>query len=140
MPFLITDIASSKNNLLFIVEDNNGNKQTTYAKTDALVDMEVVLLINEYTASSSEILTGALVDNKLATTIGTKTYGKGVIQQIFKLTDGGALKITTEEYYTPNETKIHEVGIEPDIEVELDENNLEKDTQLEKAIETLKSK
>ena len=89
--------------------------------------------------------TGALKDNEKATIVGTTTYGKGVIQTIHQLTDGSGLKITTNEYYTPNYNKINKIGIEPNIEVELPkeyENALvipkDKDTQLQKAIELLK--
>ena len=135
----IAEMFVDKGTKLLITEDNKNNKVTTYAKSDAIVDMDVVILCNEYSASASEILIGALQDNNVATTVGTKTYGKGVIQQIFKLKDGGALKITTEEYYTPNETKINKVGIEPTIVVELDKEATE-DVQLNKAIEILKEK
>ena len=107
--------------------------------------MPVVLLINEYSASASEILAGALKDNQKATLIGTKTYGKGVIQELQRLSDGSGLKITTNEYYTPNKNVINKVGIEPDIKVELPaelqlqtEIPEDKDTQLQKAIEKLK--
>lgn len=134
----IAEMFINKGNKLLITEDNKNNKVTTYAKSDAIVDMDVVVLCNKYTASASEILIGALRDNNIAKTVGTQTYGKGVIQQIFKLKDGGALKITTEEYYTPNETKINKVGITPDVEVELKDG--EEDTQLNKAIEILNQK
>lgn len=134
----IAEMFINKGNKLLITEDNKNNKVTTYAKSDAIVDMDVVVLCNKYTASASEILIGALRDNNIAKTVGTQTYGKGVIQQIFKLKDGGALKITTEEYYTPNETKINKVGITPDVEVELKDG--EEDIQLNKAIEILNQK
>lgn len=67
--------------------------------------MPIVVLVNENTASASEILAGALKDHKKATIVGTKTYGKGVIQQVLTLKSGAGLKITVEEYYTPNRTK-----------------------------------
>ena len=134
----IAEMFINKGNKLLITEDNKNNKVTTYAKSDAIVDMDVVVLCNKYTASASEILIGALRDNNIAKIVGTQTYGKGVIQQIFKLKDGGALKITTEEYYTPNETKINKVGITPDVEVELKDG--EEDIQLNKAIEILNQK
>ena len=134
----IAEMFINKGNKLLITEDNKNNKVTTYAKSDAIVDMDVVVLCNKYTASASEILIGALRDNNIAKIVGTQTYGKGVIQQIFKLKDGGALKITTEEYYTPNETKINKVGITPDVEVELKDGD--EDTQLNKAIEILNTK
>ena len=93
-------------------------------------------------------LTGALKDNNRATVVGTTTFGKGIVQSVFELDDGSALKITTERYYTPNGTDIHEHGIEPDVTVELEGGNdyalssmsEEEDNQLQKAMEILKEK
>lgn len=99
-------------------------------------DIELVVLVNEYSASASEIVTAALKDNNAATVVGTKTYGKGVMQEIQPLFDG-AIKITVEEFKTPNGDTINKVGIEPDIEVEADKDSAE-DVQLQKAIEILK--
>jgi carboxyl-terminal processing protease len=79
---------------------------------------EVVVLTNELTASASEILTGALQDYKVAKVIGTKTYGKGVVQSVWPLSAGGYLKITYEEYFTPNQHQVHKLGIKPDLNVE----------------------
>ena len=108
--------------------------------------MPIVLLVNEYSASASEILAGALKDKYENTTIvGKTTYGKGVIQTLYNLSDGSGLKITTEEYYTPNHKKINKEGIKPDVEVDLTkdangyyETGIDKDAQLLKAIEILK--
>ena len=107
--------------------------------------MPIVILVNEGTASSSEILSAAVRENnENVKIIGTKTYGKGVIQTIFNLSDGSGIKLTTSEYYTPNHNTINKEGIAPDIEVELpeDENiytvSEKNDTQLQKAIEVLK--
>ena len=107
--------------------------------------MPIVILTNNNTASSSEILAGALKDHEKAKIVGTKTYGKGVIQQLMTLPDGSGLKITAEEYLTPNRTKINKIGIQPDEEVQLPEELKNKltieekdDTQLQKAIEMLK--
>ena len=107
--------------------------------------MPIVVLTNENTASSSEILAGALKDHNKAKIVGKKTYGKGVIQQLLTLPDGSGLKITAEEYLTPNKTKINKIGIEPDEKVELPDTvknvlTIEEkdDTQLQKAIEILK--
>ena len=107
--------------------------------------MPIVILTNNNTASSSEILAGALKDHEKAKIIGTKTYGKGVIQQLMTLPDGSGLKITAEEYLTPNRTKINKIGIQPDEEVKLPDELKNKltieekdDTQLQKAIEILK--
>ena len=80
-------------------------------------------------------MAGALKDHNKAKIVGEKTYGKGVIQELMYLTNGSALKLTTNEYYTPNRNKINEIGITPDYEVELSD---ETDTQLKKAIELLK--
>ena len=107
--------------------------------------MPIVILVNEHTASASEILAGALKDLGKAKIVGTTTYGKGVIQQILKLNDGSGMKVTIEEYQTPNRNKINKVGIEPDEKVELPESvesvlnvKEEEDTQLKKAIQMLK--
>ena len=97
----------------------------------------MVVLVNEFSASASEILVGALRDNEKAQVVGTTTFGKGVIQSVFMLNDGSALKLTVNEYFTPNETKINKVGIEPDYVVELNDET-EEDEQLNKAIELLK--
>ena len=94
-------------------------------------------MVNEYSASASEILVGALKDFKKAQVVGTKTFGKGVIQSVYLLDDNSALKLTVNEYFTPNETKINKVGIEPDYIVELNPET-EDDEQLNKAIELLK--
>lgn len=83
---------------------------------------------------------GALKDNKAATIVGDKTFGKGVIQDLIYLSNGGAIKITSAEYYTPNRNKINEVGIEPDYNIAYDYTNMKVDDQLQKAIEILKEK
>lgn len=107
------------------------------------IDMPMVVLQNEYSASSTEILTGALKDHKRATIVGTTSYGKGVLQTVY-MVDDAALKVTTDEFFTPNRNKIHEVGIEPDYVVEVEKEYVEsfnipreEDTQLDKAIELL---
>ena len=100
------------------------------------IDMKVVVLVNENSASSTEIVTGALQDNEVATIVGTQTYGKGVMQEVQPLFQG-ALKVTTEEFFTPKGEKINDVGITPDIVIELDSKTNE-DEQLQKAIELLK--
>ena len=104
--------------------------------------MPIVLLVNEYSASASEILAGILKENvEKATLIGNTTYGKGVIQTLYPLTDGSGIKITTNEYFTPNHNKINKIGVEPDIKIDdylyTGTFDLENDTQLKKAIEEL---
>ena len=101
------------------------------------IKMNVVILVNEYSASATEIVTAAIKDNGAAKIVGTKTYGKGVMQELVPLSEGeGALKITVEEFKTPKGEKINKVGIEPDVMVE-DNEETEEDEQLQKAIEIL---
>lgn len=142
----IADYLLPKGEDILITLDKDGKEEITKSTKDAIIgeDVRVVVLTNEYTASASEILAGALKDYQRATIIGTKTYGKGVIQVLKQFTDGSGIKITVNEYNTPKRNKINEVGISPDIEVELPEeeqNKLsvdrEKDTQLQRAIEEL---
>lgn len=112
-------------------------------------DVPMVVLVNGYSASASEILSGAIRDHGAGTLVGTKTFGKGVVQSVIDFPDGSGLKLTTARYYTPSGECIHEVGIEPHVTVELDEdavttygiNNLphDQDAQLQKAIELIKS-
>lgn len=133
----IADMIIEKDKTLLITVDSKGNKEIDKAKEDPIVEGDIIVLTNEYSASASEILVGALKDNGRAKSLGTKTFGKGVIQNVFFLNDGSALKLTVNEYFTPNETKINKVGIAPDYEVELPEDSQE-DVQLNKAIELLK--
>ena len=141
----IADYMTDKDSVLLYEVDKNNKETVRKSKNDAIINMPIIILTNENTASASEILAGALKDLGKAKKLGTTTYGKGVIQQILKLNDGSGIKITIEEYQTPNRNKIHKVGIEPDEKVELPEsvqNSLSikesEDTQLQKAIEMLK--
>ena len=139
----IADYMIAKDKNVLITVDSNDNKEYSKSKNDPLMNCPIVVLVNEYSASASEILTGALKDNDEAEVVGTTTYGKGVIQNVFSLTDGSILKLTVAEYYTPNENKINKVGIEPDCvveDVEQEEGQEEVDEQLNKAIEIIKSK
>lgn len=133
----IADFFVPKGNTTLITVDSKGNKEYSKSENDPIVvNSEVVVLVNEYSASASEILVGALRDNGIAKLVGTKTFGKGVIQSVFMLQDNSALKLTVNEYFTPNETKINKVGLEPDYAVEQNEDT-EDDEQLNKAIEVL---
>lgn len=141
----IADYVADKDSVLLYEVDKNNNETVKKSKNDPIINMPIVILTNENTASASEILAGALKDLGKAKIVGTTTYGKGVIQQILKLSDGSGLKITIEEYQTPNRNKIHQIGIKPDEEVELPDSvtnvlNIkeEEDTQLQKVIEMLK--
>lgn len=141
----IADLIADRGSVLLYTVDKNNNEKTEKSNNNPIINMPIVVLVNGNTASSSEILSGALKDLGKATIIGTKTYGKGVIQNVLTLEDGSGIKITSEEYQTPKRNKINKIGIEPDIVVELPETvknvlNVEKseDTQLQKAIEKLK--
>lgn len=137
----IANLFIPKNKDVLITIDSQGNRVVTKTENDNITNAELVVLVNEYSASASEILSGALKDNDRAKIVGTKTFGKGVIQNVFSLFDGSVLKLTVAEYFTPNETKINKEGIVPDIEVELEKVEKEEDfvdTQLNKALEILK--
>ena len=126
------------------VRDKNGNEKQ-YTSDSKSMDFPMAVLVNQNSASASEILTVALKENQRAAIIGEKTYGKGIIQSHFNLSWGGYLKLTTASYYSPDGNAIHEVGVMPDIEVSLPEEiqndpsllTDETDTQLQKAIEVL---
>ena len=141
----IADYMTDKGVSLLYEVDKNNKEEVKKSEKDPIINLPIVVLTNENTASSSEILAGALKDLGKAKICGTKTYGKGVIQQVLTLPDGSGLKITSEKYLTPNKTEINEIGIEPDVKVELPstvKNVLlveeKDDTQLQKAIEMLK--
>ena len=141
----IANYILDKDSVILYEVDKNNNETVEKTTDDPIINIPIVVLTNGNTASSSEILAGALKDHKKATIVGEKTYGKGVIQQLLTLPDGSGLKITSEKYLTPNRTEINKIGIEPDEKVELPESvisvlNVERneDTQLQKAIEILK--
>lgn len=141
----IVDYIVPKDQTALITVDKDGKEEISKTKEDAIITEPIVLLVNSSSASASEIMAGALKDLKCATIVGTKTYGKGVIQQLLTLSNGAGLKITVEEYYTPNKTKINKVGITPDYEILLEtsitrEPTDANDTQLNKAKEILKAK
>lgn len=129
------------------IVDNKGEIETKEATAD-YIDKPLVVLINEYTASASEIVAGAIKDNGSGTLVGTKTYGKGVVQTVFPLDDFTSVRLTTDKYLTPRKNDIHEKGIKPDIEVDLKEGEkptimpVEKnfDSQLQKALGVLLNK
>ena len=141
----IADYILDKGSVVLYEVDKNNNEQVIKSENNPIINMPIVILVNENTASSSEILAGALKDLGKAKIVGTTTFGKGVIQRLITLPDGSGLKITSEEYLTPNRTKLNKIGIEPDVKVELPDtvkNTLtieeKDDTQLKKAIEILK--
>ena len=124
--------------------DKNGKKVEYTSDAEHYLDMPIVVLVDGYTASAAEIFTGAIRDFSYGTIIGTQTYGKGIVQRTFPLSDGSALKLTVSKYYTPNGECIHKTGITPDIELEYeflggdDESySIEYDNQILRAIEEL---
>lgn len=134
-----------KGELLTYTEDKYGNRSEYNSNSDKTLTVPMVLLVNENTASASEIFTGCLIDYNLAKTVGMKTYGKGIVQSVIPMSDGSALKLTTAKYYSPNGKNIHGVGFEPDYKVEVTDEqkaamreDSSKDTQLKKAISLFK--
>jgi len=129
-----------------IVKECDKKNECTWLSSDGpgkLADYPLIILINEGTASAAEILTGALEANiENVTIVGDTSFGKGLVQRIVYLSDGSIIKITTEEWYTPRDKQIHEIGIEPDIKIEITKEDIEKekDPQLEKAIELINNK
>ncbi|MDU5570143.1 MAG: S41 family peptidase [Peptoniphilus harei] len=129
------------------LKDNKGEIVQDYKLDDKYNDIKMVVLVNEGSASASEILSGAIRDLDRAKIIGKTTYGKGVVQNVISLPEGDGLKLTTSEYFTPKGKSINKIGIKPDIEIELPENikgigidYMDTDTQLKKAIEIIKEK
>lgn len=134
-----------KEGTIVYTKDRDGNIVSSYAATDDHeLNIPMVVLVNGDSASASEIFSGCMQDHGIATLVGTTTFGKGIVQHVIPLSDGSAVKLTTQKYFTPNGNDIHGVGIEPDIIVELpDELKYEpiipeeQDVQLKKAIEIL---
>ena len=121
--------------LIVYTEDKDGNKKADNSDGEG-IDIPLVVLINEESASASEILAGAIKDRKCGTLVGKKTYGKGVVQGWYMIGDGTSIKITIAKYFTPSGVCIQDIGIEPDVEVE--NTSAYKDLQLERAIKLLK--
>ena len=122
-------------------EDKNQVREVITSDDKNQMQIPMAVLINGNSASASEIFAGAIQDYKMGTLIGTTTYGKGIVQNIYSLGDGTSLKLTTSEYFTPNGRNIHGIGIKPDIEVkyEYDAENPTADNQLQAAIKHLRN-
>jgi len=132
--------------LIMYTEERNGNG-SKFESDERNLGMPLAVLVNENSASASEVLAGAIKAHKVGILVGTKTFGKGVVQKIFPLTDGSALKITISKYFTPDDVCIQGIGIEPNYTVELPKELKNKisltddeDVQLQKALELLKTK
>ncbi len=125
--------------LIVYTEDKYGKREEYTCKGDNEIKVPLVVMTNGYSASASEILAGAVKDYGIGKLVGTTTFGKGIVQKVIKLSDGSAIKLTVSSYFTPKGNNIHEIGIEPDVEVKFDAQLYEKgtDNQLEKAKEVL---
>lgn len=132
--------------LVVYTEDKKGIAEKFYAEDDDEITVPVAILVNGNSASASEVFSGAMQDEGKAKLIGTTTFGKGIVQTIFDLEDGSALKMTTSKYFTPKGRNIHGAGLKPDIIVELDKNTLQQkdasgqekpDNQMQAAIDYL---
>lgn len=128
--------------LLVYTADKNEEGKSQCAFDGKELDLPMAILVNENSASASEIFAGAMKDYEKAVLVGTTTYGKGIVQTIFPLADGSAVKLTTENYYTPSGKSLHGVGIEPDVWVEPNETlqerlevEPEEDNQLQAALD-----
>ncbi len=139
----ITDILVPKGKIMYTL-DKAGLEEAIYSGSGK-VKVPLVVLINEGSASASEVLAAAVKDYGVGKIVGVKSYGKGVVQTLISLRDGTYLKVTTNEYFSPKGNKIDGEGVTPDIEVELPEDiesyynlKFEEDTQLQKAIEEIK--
>lgn len=121
-------------------ENRDGKDEEYYCDGSHEFKKPLAVLVNGYSASASEIFSGAVQDYKKGKIVGTTTYGKGVVQEVLGLSDGSYLKITISEYFLPSGRSIDKVGITPDVEVEYepDEENPEADNQLDKAMEVVR--
>lgn len=141
----IGDIFLDKGTLCYL-QYNDGSREYYYTKAGKK-DMKLVVLMNEHSASSSEILAGALKDRADATIVGVQSYGKGIVQTVVGLDDGAGMQMTIAQYYTPNGNAVHKVGITPDVEIHLPDgdNGMYEfgdlnDAQLAKALEVMQQK
>ena len=139
------DMFLEEEDLIVFTLDKYNTKEEIYAEDGCIGKIPMAVLINGYSASASEIFSGALQDYGMATIVGTQSFGKGIVQSIIPLSDGSAVKLTVSTYYTPAGRNIHGTGITPDVVVELDEElkqmpvvPLYEDNQVQAAIEEVK--
>ncbi|MBR0515149.1 MAG: S41 family peptidase [Clostridia bacterium] len=145
----IADLFLDRGELCYLVYKNGKEDHTEYLTRNGKVDVKLVVMMNENSASSSEILAGALQDRAEATVVGTQSFGKGIIQAVNEIGKNGAgFQMTIASYYTPNGNAVHKVGIKPDVECSIPEGDngmyefadLENDVQLIKALEVIQEK
>lgn len=141
------DYLLPRDSLIVYTEDKYGDREEYRATTAATFTLPLAVLVNGNSASASEIFTGAVKDYGIGTIVGTTTYGKGIVQSVYPLSDGTAVKITVSRYFTPSGVCIHGIGVAPDVEVELAEELRQKvtiaheeDNQLQTAIQELLKK
>ena len=141
----IADLFMDKG-VIYYLEYRDGQREYAYSK-DGKTDVQLVVLMNQYSASSSEILCGALKDRADATVVGVQSYGKGIVQAVVGLSDQSGMQVTIAQYFTPNGNKVHQVGITPDVEVQLPEGDIGmyqfgdlSDPQLSRALEIMQEK
>jgi len=136
-----------KKGILVYTVDKNGKRVDEEATDNLSFDKPVAILVNGNSASASEVFSGAMKDYKVATLVGTNTFGKGIVQSIVPFEDGTAMKVTVSKYYTPNGVNIHGTGIKPDVVEELNKEALKdgkldrkEDNQLDKALDVVVKK
>jgi len=133
--------------IITYVEDVNGNRRY-HNSTSQYVDLPLVVLVNGGSASASEVLAGAVQDTGRGSLVGQQTFGKGIVQNIYELSDGTAIRLTIAKYFTPNGLSIHGVGLSPDFVVEMDDADTrrlgemphEEDVQLQIALRMVQRK
>lgn len=133
----------AQTDLVTYLTDRAGERRDCKPEPVKRVTLPVVLLVNGHSASASEVTAGCLKDNKGATLIGSRTFGKGCVQQLYPLHDGAAFKLTIAYFFTPHGNRIHKVGIEPDVKVDMDARlvgRIDRDVQLRAAMQFLKKK
>ena len=118
-------------------EDKNGSRKYHENSEDAEFDIPLAVLVDENTASASEILTGAIQDYGVGTIVGSQTFGKGIVQNIYRLSDGSVIQLTTTHYYTPDGNDIHEKGITPDVAVASGSSSEAVDAVMDAALKVL---
>lgn len=129
-----------KNNALVVYTIDRANRRREYRSTISGKPLPMIVLINQYSASASEITAGALRDHGVAKLVGHKSFGKGSVQQLYPFSDGSALKLTIAKFYTPAGHVINKVGLEPDVKIDMEPRFVgrgDKDVQLTKAVEML---
>ena len=140
---VVSQFLQKDNGLVVYTVDRNDRRREYRADEIGDIELPTVVLVNEFSASASEITAGALRDHGLGELVGVKSFGKGSVQQLYPFADGSALKLTIAKFYTPDGTVINKQGLEPDVKVEMEPRYVgrgEKDVQLKRAVEIVKAK